>query len=368
MFVGNKIANSGGFFGVLAVAAYPTASYCGVPNSLGYNSLLAVPWNSSAAWISAFPELANILDDNPCYPAHNVIANNTICGAQPCSWSCASYNTAAAPYVWGCCSSPAQIVGWNSSISGNVVNVTCPSLSPSATPSQSPSQTQSESQLPTSSQTPTSTQLPTRSQLPTSSQSQTPSPSQSCTLSQSLTASNASTTGILDFATVTTSPSATVLSNSTSGLGGDAVRSRTGGSQGTTSVANFAVLGLAVGLTLGALATIGLAVFAAVWWRKRSWSDNALSSVSPPLPGGFRRKRNISSSARRPPLVSWRKLDVSAPPAVVSPAPSGVMSGSSRVLATMRDAPASGESDGVVPTTENPLQRRAQIQPVTVTS
>ena len=38
-----------------------------------------VPYNSSAAW-SKYPGLADILEDSPCAPKHNVISDNLLCG------------------------------------------------------------------------------------------------------------------------------------------------------------------------------------------------------------------------------------------------------------------------------------------------
>ena len=105
-FARNVITNSGGSFGVLSLSPCLSANYCGIPGGLGWASLQAVPWNSSAVWIEAFPELAVIVDDNPCWPAHNAIINNSICGVQYCGWRCNDWNRGGPADIWGCCSSP----------------------------------------------------------------------------------------------------------------------------------------------------------------------------------------------------------------------------------------------------------------------
>jgi hypothetical protein len=38
-----------------------------------------VPYNTSDVWISTFPALADILNDDPCRPKYNAIINNTYC-------------------------------------------------------------------------------------------------------------------------------------------------------------------------------------------------------------------------------------------------------------------------------------------------
>ena len=39
----------------------------------------SVPYNTSAAW-AKYPDLANILSDEPCTPKYNVISDNILCG------------------------------------------------------------------------------------------------------------------------------------------------------------------------------------------------------------------------------------------------------------------------------------------------
>jgi hypothetical protein len=50
-----------------------------LPAALPYVFLQRVPYNSSAAWTTAFPELATILADSPCTAAQNVIKDNVYC-------------------------------------------------------------------------------------------------------------------------------------------------------------------------------------------------------------------------------------------------------------------------------------------------
>ena len=42
--------------------------------------LARVPYNTSAAWIAAYPHLSNILADAPCMPRYNDFHANTFCG------------------------------------------------------------------------------------------------------------------------------------------------------------------------------------------------------------------------------------------------------------------------------------------------
>ena len=64
-----------------------------------------VPYNTSAAWLSAFPALAGILGDDPCTPKYNAVVNNTFCGLD-----------AGVPFLDA---TPAQIAAWGSAASGN---------------------------------------------------------------------------------------------------------------------------------------------------------------------------------------------------------------------------------------------------------
>jgi hypothetical protein len=41
--------------------------------------LAQVPYNTSSAWIEAYPSLVDILSDDPCLPKYNRIENNTYC-------------------------------------------------------------------------------------------------------------------------------------------------------------------------------------------------------------------------------------------------------------------------------------------------
>ena len=64
--------------------------------------LEAVPYNTSAVWVSRFPALARILDDEPCLPKYNALVNNTYC--------------AVAGF---CTASNATIASWGSTAWGN---------------------------------------------------------------------------------------------------------------------------------------------------------------------------------------------------------------------------------------------------------
>lgn len=50
---------------------------CGEGSTM-MNNLKAMPYNTSEAWIKAYPELVGILDDEPQYPKHNTITGNII--------------------------------------------------------------------------------------------------------------------------------------------------------------------------------------------------------------------------------------------------------------------------------------------------
>jgi hypothetical protein len=45
-----------------------------------YKFLARVPYNETSGPWSKYPDLANILHDEPCTPKYNVIANNILCG------------------------------------------------------------------------------------------------------------------------------------------------------------------------------------------------------------------------------------------------------------------------------------------------
>jgi hypothetical protein len=70
-----------------------------------------VPYNSSAAWLAAFPWLADILADDPCAPKYNAVVNNTYCGLE-----------AGIPFLD---QTNATIAAWGSVASGNVNTSGC---------------------------------------------------------------------------------------------------------------------------------------------------------------------------------------------------------------------------------------------------
>lgn len=55
------------------------ANACQDPAGIFRTLLEQVPYNTSAAWISAYPDLPNILNDTPCRAKYNVIQGNTVC-------------------------------------------------------------------------------------------------------------------------------------------------------------------------------------------------------------------------------------------------------------------------------------------------
>ena len=76
-FVSNVINGTGGT--VHFDARGGGGSGCCKPSEAPFMFLDRVPYNSSAAW-KKYPGLADILEDSPCAPKHNVISNNLLCG------------------------------------------------------------------------------------------------------------------------------------------------------------------------------------------------------------------------------------------------------------------------------------------------
>lgn len=79
------------------------------PGGLPYDFLYRVPFNSSSVWISSYPTLATILQNQPCVPMGNVIVGNTLCDAPGLPWIDVSNST---------------INSWGSTAWGNT-NTTC---------------------------------------------------------------------------------------------------------------------------------------------------------------------------------------------------------------------------------------------------
>jgi len=75
---------------------------CCTAGRLPYDFLARVPYKSGP-WLK-YPGLADILNDNPCTPEHNVISNNVLCGGA----TAISLN-------------PAQVAAWGSTMANNTV-------------------------------------------------------------------------------------------------------------------------------------------------------------------------------------------------------------------------------------------------------
>lgn len=87
---------------------------CNVTKSASPNMVVLlerVPYNTSAVWRSAFPALVGILNDEPCTPKYNDIANNTYCDIAD-----------GIPFLDA---SDAEIASWGSTASGNVNATAC---------------------------------------------------------------------------------------------------------------------------------------------------------------------------------------------------------------------------------------------------
>lgn len=81
------------------------AGACDAPTSEMVGFLARVPYNTSAVWLARFPQLAVILDDEPCVPKYNAVVDNTFC------------NLGAAPFLD---MANATIAKYNSTAFGNV--------------------------------------------------------------------------------------------------------------------------------------------------------------------------------------------------------------------------------------------------------
>ena len=81
------------------------AAACTPPDGEMVRFLARVPYNSSAAWIAAYPRLPPILAESPCVPRGNAVVGNTYC------------TTGASPFIDA---SNASIAGWGSTAWGNV--------------------------------------------------------------------------------------------------------------------------------------------------------------------------------------------------------------------------------------------------------
>jgi hypothetical protein len=87
---------------------------CNLSKSVDPNMIMLlnrVPYNTSAMWLETFPELANILNDEPCTPKYNAITNNTYC-----------FVDTDIPFLDATFE---QIVAWGSTASGNVNATDC---------------------------------------------------------------------------------------------------------------------------------------------------------------------------------------------------------------------------------------------------
>ena len=78
---------------------------CKQPGGEMVGFLARVPYNTSAVWLSRFPQLANILEDEPCTPKYNAIVGNTYCAL------------GTSPFLDA---SNASIASWGSTAWGNV--------------------------------------------------------------------------------------------------------------------------------------------------------------------------------------------------------------------------------------------------------
>jgi hypothetical protein len=81
------------------------------PGGILVQFLGRVPYNTSAAWIAAFPNLPNILADDPCAPKYNAIVDNVVCGSAP-----------GLPWIDV---DNATLASWGSTAWGNVNTTTC---------------------------------------------------------------------------------------------------------------------------------------------------------------------------------------------------------------------------------------------------
>jgi hypothetical protein len=83
-------------------------SKCCAQGRLPFSFLSRVPYKTFAAW-KKYPDLANILNDEPCTPKYNRISNNVLCGG--------ARNFSL---------DPAAVVAWGSEMQNNTAVAACP--------------------------------------------------------------------------------------------------------------------------------------------------------------------------------------------------------------------------------------------------
>jgi parallel beta-helix repeat protein len=83
---------------------------CTPPSGILVEFLARVPYNTSAVWTAAFPELARIAGDEPCQAKYNLIAENLLCGLG-----------ALSPFD----QSAAALASWDSVMRNNTVTPQC---------------------------------------------------------------------------------------------------------------------------------------------------------------------------------------------------------------------------------------------------
>jgi len=107
-FIGNLIKQSTETQSIGVDARGGLGTKCCSAGRLPYEFLFRVPYNTSAAW-KKYPDLAGILEDEPCTPKHNRISNNILCGG-----------------VRNFSVDPATIEAWGSEMKNNTVLAACP--------------------------------------------------------------------------------------------------------------------------------------------------------------------------------------------------------------------------------------------------
>jgi hypothetical protein len=107
-FVGNLVIQNEPTQAIGMDARGGLGSKCVAQGKLPYAFLSRVPYSTSAAW-QKYPDLASILDDDPCTPKHNKISNNVLCGG--------AHNFSL---------DPATVVQWGSEMQNNTAVVACP--------------------------------------------------------------------------------------------------------------------------------------------------------------------------------------------------------------------------------------------------
>ena len=107
-FIGNVIKQSSIRQPIAVDSRGGGGTSCCTKGRLPYDFLSRVPFNTSAVW-KKYPDLADVLNDDPCTPKHNRISNNLLCGG--------ALNFSL---------DPSTVAAWGSEMKNNTAVAACP--------------------------------------------------------------------------------------------------------------------------------------------------------------------------------------------------------------------------------------------------